>query len=161
MKPKRIIVAYNQINQGYAKKIKEWAKKGKLGLNVEITFLDEVIENATSHQNSMLLPDYVRASLLVIVLVGEENMNHPWRKLEKFLFHSNTPRRVVCHIPYTSGQIPSAFEHLRKVSYNPNSIEKQIRLLTSKEIEKKTISNSKFRRRENTPNEEVANTNAI
>jgi hypothetical protein len=161
MKPKKIIVVYNQINQGYAEKIKEWATEGKLGLNVEVTFLDEIIGNAISHQSSMLLPDYIHASLLVIALVGEENMNHPWRKLEKFLFRSNTPRRVVCRIPYTSGQIPSAFEHLRQISYNPNAIEKQIRLLTSKEVEKNANNNSKFRRRENTPKEDVSNTTAV
>ena len=115
MKPKKIIVVYNQINGGYAEKIKEWATEGKLGMNVEITFL----------------------------------------------FRSNTPRRVVCHIPYTNGRIPSAFEHLRQISYNPNAIEKQVRLLTSKEMEKNANNNSKFRRRENTTNEEVTNTTAV
>lgn len=66
-------------------------------------------------------------ALLVIVLIGENNLDHPWLEWEGEFCHQWGIRRVLLRIPYTTGPIPDEFKFLREIAYNPNAIEKELK----------------------------------
>jgi hypothetical protein len=63
----------------------------------------------------------------VIVLVGEDNMDHPWLDWEGEFCHQWGIRRRLLRIPYTDGRLPEPFTVLQEIAYNPNAIEKELR----------------------------------
>lgn len=125
---RQIIIGSTPDDKRYTNKIIKWAQTGKLGDRVNVITLDDP---RFYDQDGYVLRDHVSWSLkeaaLVLVLVGEENMDHPWLDWEGEFCHQWGIRRRLLRIPYSEGYLPEPFTVLQEIAYNPNAIEKELR----------------------------------
>lgn len=123
-----IILASNYHDQRYRNKVLKWGSTGKLGDKVNVIALDD---DRFYDEEGYMLRDVTAYALqesdLVVVMVGEENMEHPWLYFEGEFCHQWGIKRVIMQIPYTEGALPEEFTLLREIAYNPNAIEKELR----------------------------------
>lgn len=123
-----IIVSCTFEDRKYLNKIQKWASQSKLGGKVYVIPQDD---DYFYDEEGALLVDRItwaiKEASLVIVLVGENNLDHPWLDWEGEFCHQWQIRRVLLRIPYTTGPIPEEFKFLREIAYNPNAIEKEIK----------------------------------
>lgn len=123
----QVFISYDASDRRYKNKILKWESQGKLG-DVIITSLDD--DDLWDDDENLLQDELVRKlqeAELVIVLVGDNNADHPWLDWEGEFCHQWGIRRFLMRIPYTTGAIPREFEVLEEIAYNPNAIEKEVR----------------------------------
>lgn len=125
---RHVFITCTASDKRYKSKILKWGSTGKLGDKVNVLSLDDpnfVMPNG--HLDRDRLAWALKESALVIVLVGENNMDHPWLDWEGEFCHQWGIKRVVVRVPYSEGYLPEPFTVLREIAYNPNAIEKELR----------------------------------
>lgn len=126
--PKEVFLSCFYTDLKYKNKIMKWASTGKLGEGVKITSAeDDDVHDKYGDIVYEKLVKKVRDAEMVIVLVGEQNMEHPWLDFEGEFCHQWGIKRWLMRIPYTEGKLPEPFTYLNELAYNPNSIEKELR----------------------------------
>lgn len=126
--PKKVFLTCFYTDLKYKNKIMKWASTGKLGDRVTITSAeDEDIHDRNGDIIFDKLIQKIREADMVLVLVGNSNMEHPWLDFEGEFCHQWGIKRWLMRIPYTNGKLPEPFKYLRELAFNPNSIEKELR----------------------------------
>ena len=123
-----IIISCTHEDKRYLSKIQKWATQGKLGGKVYVIPQDDdyfYFEDGSVDEDRMIWA--LKEASLVIVLIGENNLDHPWLEWEGEFCHQWGIRRVLLRIPYTTGPIPDEFKFLREIAYKPNAIEKELK----------------------------------
>lgn len=123
-----IIISCTHEDKRYLSKIQKWAAQDKLGQKVYVIPLDDdyfFFDDGSPDMERLTWA--VKEASLVIVLVGEDNLDHPWLYWEGEFCHQWQIRRVLLRIPYTTGPLPEEFKFLREIAYNPNAIEKELK----------------------------------
>jgi hypothetical protein len=127
-----IIISCTHEDKRYLNKIQKWATQGKLGGKIYVIPQDDdYFYFSDGSLDVERLTWALKQASLVIVLVGESNMDHPWLDWEGEFCHQWGIRRVLLRIPYTTGAIPEEFKFLREIAYNPNAIEKELKESTN------------------------------
>ncbi len=126
---RKLLIGYVFANRRYLRKILQWSERGKIGdFAVEVIpidapeFLDE-----NGHINPADLIAAMPGIDLTLILVGDDNTTHPWLNFEQAAKQLQL-KRYIMRIPYTTGEIPIEFKSLRTVAYNPNAIDKLLRI---------------------------------
>lgn len=125
---RQIFVSFLDEDKRYKNKVLKWESQGKLGNNVRVTTIDE--DELYDDEGYLIIERVQRAlknSSMVLILVGEDNMDHPWLDWEGEFCHQWGIKRYVMRIPYTDGDLPDEFKLLKTIAYNPNAIEKELR----------------------------------
>lgn len=123
-----IILACNPADHRYQNKVYKWGSTGKLGEKVNIITLDDDrFFDEYDYVRRDVVAQTLQETALVVIMVGEENMQHPWLDWEGPFCHQWGIKRVIMRIPYTEGALPEDLTLLREIAYNPNAIEKELR----------------------------------
>lgn len=132
---RKVFISYNEADKKYANKIRLWAKRGMCCAPDQrvITLVEhEKIRPPSPRQQP---PPSVGMKILmsdfVIVLIGNNNENHPWLAREEVAAQKNVVRYYV-RIPYADGALPETFSEMKQLAYNPNAIELIFRDLPEK-----------------------------
>ena len=125
-----VFIGHTPNDERYSRKIIKWASQGKLGDRVRAISLDD---DRFFDNNEDLDRGKVKMALkeatLVVILIGEDNWDHPWLDFEGEFCHQWGIKRVLMCIPYTDGGLPEPFQVLREIAYNPNAVEKELQSL--------------------------------
>jgi MTH538 TIR-like domain (DUF1863) len=126
--PRRIFVSYYPNDRKYFQKIVRWAEQGLLGQNVLISsWDDEDLRDESGRVLFKAIEERIKESVFTIIIVGQENNDHPWLDWEGEFAHHWGIRRYVMPIPYVTGELPDELSIVKQMAYNPNSIEKLLR----------------------------------
>ncbi|MFM2376039.1 MAG: hypothetical protein RLZZ165_1136 [Bacteroidota bacterium] len=123
-----IIISCTHDDKRYLTKIQKWALQGRLPGQVYVIPQDDEFfyhEDGSLHEERMVWA--IKEASLVVVLVGDNNLDHPWLSWEGEFCHQWGIKRVLLRIPYTTGEIPTEFKLLREIAFNPNAIEKELK----------------------------------
>jgi hypothetical protein len=125
---RQIIVASTPEDSKYRAKVIKWAQLGQLGANAHAVSLDDRrFYNSDGSMNVEQLAWALKQSPLVVILVGDDNSEHPWLDWEGEFCHQWGIKRSIVRIPYSTGWLPEELQLLREIAYNPNAIEKEVR----------------------------------
>lgn len=125
---RQVIIACDPEDIRYRNKVMKWASTGQLGERVAVVPIDDQrFYRQDGSLDQERLAWALKESPLVVILVGEYNMNHPWLAWEGEFCHQWGIKRAIVRIPYTEGYLPDSFTVLREIAYNPNAIEKEVR----------------------------------
>lgn len=104
----------------------KWESQGKLAEDIEL-----LTEEDFEFDDGTLDRDYFVKTLqeidAVVIVVGENNYDHPWLDWEGEFCHQWGIKRFLMRIPYTNGPLPEEFSRLKSIAYNPNAIEKVLK----------------------------------
>jgi hypothetical protein len=123
-----IIISCVHEDKRYLAKIQKWASQGKLGGTIHVIPQDDdyfYLEDGSLDEERIVWA--LKNAALVVVMVGEDNHDHPWLDWEGEFCHQWGIKRVLLRIPYTTGGIPDEFKFLKEIAYNPNAIEKELK----------------------------------
>jgi hypothetical protein len=123
-----IIISCIHEDKRYLNKIQKWALQGRLPGQVYVIPQDDEFfyhEDGSLHEERIVWA--IKEASLVVVLVGENNLDHPWLFWEGEFCHQWGIKRVLLRIPYTTGELPAEFKVLREIAFNPNAIEKELK----------------------------------
>lgn len=124
---RRVFISYNEADRKYANKIRLWAKRG-LCCNSNQRVMTLVEREKTRHyvSKTQQAPPSVGMKIImsdfIIVLIGNENQEHPWIAREPISAQKGIVRYYM-RIPYTNGDLPETLANLKQLAYNPNSLE--------------------------------------
>ncbi|HHG85295.1 MAG TPA: hypothetical protein ENJ82_11165 [Bacteroidetes bacterium] len=125
---RQVFIGYMPDDKRYINKIMKWASQEKLGDRVVVTPLnDDSFYDEYGDLKRDQLSWALKEAALVLILIGEENWDHPWLDWEGEFCHQWGIKRVIIRIPYTDGDLPEPFTVLREIAYNPNAVEKELR----------------------------------
>ncbi|MEM0995897.1 MAG: hypothetical protein AAGN35_02410 [Bacteroidota bacterium] len=125
---RQVIIGATPDDRRYTTKIMKWGSQGKLGDRVQVIDLeDDRFYDSEGYLMKDQLSWTLKEAALVIVLVGDDNTDHPWLDWEGEFCHQWGIRRRLMRIPYTDGRLPEPFTVLQEIAYNPNAIEKELR----------------------------------
>jgi hypothetical protein len=91
-----IIISCTHEDKRYLSKIQKWATQGKLGGKVYVIPQDDdyfYFEDGSVDEDRMIWA--LKEASLVIVLIGENNLDHPWLEWEGEFCHQWGIRRVL------------------------------------------------------------------
>lgn len=124
----KVFVSYRKEDEKYFRKIRKWAIREDFG-EFDI-FMTSSFDKGMRTQSGKLikgrLDRKIHESKFIVVIVGDNNESHPWRKLDEMAAQKNK-KRFYMRIPYTSDPLPEEFEDFQQLAYNPNAIEKLMR----------------------------------
>ncbi len=126
---RKLLIGYVFANRRYLRKVQQWSERGKIGdFQVDIIPMDaEDYLDENGHIDPANLIAAMPSMDLTLILVGDDNTTHPWLAFESAA-EKLSCKRYVMRIPYTTGPIPTEFNSLRTVAYNPNAIDKLLRI---------------------------------
>ncbi len=124
----KVFVSYRKEDEKYFRKIRKWAIRQDFG-EFDI-FMTSSFDKGMRTQSGKLikgrLDQKIHESKFIVVIIGDNNDTHPWRKLDEVAVKKNK-KRFYMRIPYTSDPLPPEFEDFQQLAYNPNAIEKLMR----------------------------------
>ena len=104
----------------------KWESQGKLADDIELlTEEDFEFDDGTLDREDLV--STLQEIDAVVIVIGEDNYDHPWLDWEGEFCHQWGINRRIMRIPYTDGYLPEPFTVLREIAYNPNAIEKELR----------------------------------
>ena len=124
---RRVFISYNEVDRKYANKIRLWAKRGLCCDNQQrvMTLVEREKTRHYTPKNQQAPPSVgmkILMSDFIIVLIGNENSNHPWLSRETIAAQKGITRYYM-RIPYTNGDLPETLSALTQLAYNPNALE--------------------------------------
>ena len=125
---KKIFISYAEADKKYMNKIRRWTKRGKCGSHkISVaTAGDKAAQTKSGKVLQVKVRRMIASADLIIVLVGDVNALHPWRRYEAFAQEGNFTRYFM-RIPYTDDPLPIEFKDMKQMAYNPNAIDKMFR----------------------------------
>ncbi|MEZ4884428.1 MAG: TIR domain-containing protein [Chitinophagales bacterium] len=124
----KVFVSYRKEDEKYFRKIRKWAINqdfGEFDIFMTSSF-DKGMRTRTGKLIKGRLEQKIHEAKFIVVIVGDENESHPWRKMDEMAVQKNK-KRFYMRIPYTSDGLPPEFEEFQQLAYNPNAIEKLMR----------------------------------
>ncbi len=125
---RKIFVSYIERDEKYKQKLGKWKSKKKFGEHhVLITSTDDSDirrENGKIIRSSVVRK--IREADFVIIIIGDDNSNHPWIQFEGLAKRFGI-KRYYMRIPYTKAPLPKRMQKLQQIAYNPNAIDKLLR----------------------------------
>ena len=123
-----VFITSTKEDRRYRDKVMKWGTTGKLGPKTNVmTLEDPRFRFPDGSLNRDMLAWALKECNLVVIIVGNNNQNHPWLDWEGPFCHQWGIKRIVLKIPYTEGRLPEALRLLREVACNPNAVEKELR----------------------------------
>lgn len=124
MRIKIFIIASDE-DRKYFNKLKRWLKQGKCGdYQLLITSRDE--QRVGMVHAPLTAEQKVKASNVIIVLIGSNTNRHPWLAYHHIAQQTNK-RIYYMRIPYTISELPQRLKEVPQLAFNPNAIEKMLR----------------------------------
>ncbi len=132
---RRIFVSYAEADKKYANKIRLWAKRSKLGSGeVQALVEGELLrKKKASARPGWSVDKKIAYADVIIILIGDNNEDHPWLKFEEQAKQDNLLRYYM-RIPYTHGAIPEGLGGITQMAYNPNALVKLFQTLPPKQL---------------------------
>ncbi|MFK7908691.1 MAG: TIR domain-containing protein [Chitinophagales bacterium] len=124
----KVFVSYRKEDEKYFRKVRKWAIRqdfGEFDIFMTSSF-DKGMRTRTGKLIKGRLERKIYEAKFVIVIVGENNEEHPWRKMDEMSVNKNK-KRFYMRIPYTSDILPPEFKDFQQLAYNPNAVEKLMR----------------------------------
>lgn len=131
----KILVCAVESDKIYLNKIRKWGRRKKFG-NHEVSILGTDDRHIRSRSGRLIRPRFekkLKEVDFIIILVGAANDRHPWIRYEHFATEHHLTRFYM-RIPYTNKEnLPNKFQTIQQIAYNPNAIDKLLRLKESGE----------------------------
>lgn len=129
-KVRKIFVCYNVDDKKYFNKIRRWKKRKSMGDHaIILSTMEEKGKRGMQDKRQLFaLKRKLMSADFAIIIIGENNRRHPWIELER-LAKRNNIERYYMRIPYTQDKLPYQLKDMEQMAFNPNAIEKKLRLL--------------------------------
>ena len=135
----KIFLCGTEADKRYLNKIKRWCKHRKCGQHY-FTFVTPEDSPAPRPkrrlqlantpppppERTLSIPQKLKYAQLALILLGNDNDNHPWLEYDNLALQFNLPRYYM-RVPYTTDPVPPRIAEVRQIAYNPNAIDKLLR----------------------------------
>jgi len=124
----KVFVSYRKEDEKYFRKVRKWAIRqdfGEFDIFMTSSF-DKGMRTRTGKLIKGRLERKIHEAKFIVVIVGDGNEEHPWRKMDEMAVNKKK-KRFYMRIPYTSDVLPPEFEDFQQLAYNPNAVEKLMR----------------------------------